>query len=157
MRTEELMIGDWVNLINTTHNVSFPENGVIQDEGYTTIRTPIKTTTVSENCVSYYSNKLEIYITISSEGIEPILLTPEILEKNGFKLNDAVEDAYCIYNGIDNRVYLCNDKEYMNSANQWDVHIDSEDYCTIANCELTYVHELQHILRLCKIDKEIVV
>lgn len=88
---------------------------------------------------------------------EPIPLTPEILEKNGFELDKAVEDYYCIYDGIDNRVSLCNGKEYMNSDNEWNVHIDSEDYCTIANCELTYVHELQHILRLCKIDKEIVV
>lgn len=88
---------------------------------------------------------------------EPIPLTPEILEKNGFKLNEAVEDYYCIYDGIDERVSLCNDKEYMNSVNEWEVHIDSEDYSTIANCELTYVHELQHLLRLCKIYKEIVV
>jgi hypothetical protein len=66
MKVEELMIGDWVHLISTIHNVSFPDNGVIQDEGYTTTRTPIKITTVSENCVSYYSNKLELYITLSS-------------------------------------------------------------------------------------------
>jgi hypothetical protein len=87
---------------------------------------------------------------------EPILLTPEILEKNGFVLDEVIKE-YCIYNGIDNRVSLHNDKEYMNSRNEWHVHIDDEDYCSIANCELTYVHELQHILRLCKIDKEIVV
>lgn len=89
--------------------------------------------------------------------LRPIPLTPEILKKNGFKLNEAVEDYYCIYNGIDGRVSLCNDKEYMNTNNAWDVHIDSENYCTIANCELTYLHELQHILRLCKIDKEIII
>ena len=83
MKVEDLMIGDLVHSISTIHNVSFPDNGVIQDEGYTTIRTPIKITTVSENCVSYYSNKLELYITLSSEEIEPISLTPEILEKNG--------------------------------------------------------------------------
>jgi hypothetical protein len=87
---------------------------------------------------------------------EPIPLTPEILEKNGFVLNEVIKE-YCIYDGIDNRVSLHNDREYMNSRNEWHVHIDSEDYCTIASCELTYLHELQHILRLCKIDKETVV
>lgn len=88
--------------------------------------------------------------------VQPIPLIPEILEKNGFELDEVMKE-YCMYKGIDNRVILHNDKEYMNSVNNWDVHIDSEDYCTIANCELTYVHELQHILRLCKIDKEMVV
>jgi hypothetical protein len=92
----------------------------------------------------------------SSMGVEPIPLTPEILEKNGFVLDEVIKE-YCIYNGIDNRVSLHNDKEYMNSRNEWHVHIDSEDYCTIASCELTYVHELQHLLKLCKIYKEIVV
>lgn len=86
-------------------------------------------------------------------GFEPIPLTSEILEKNGFERNEFIPH----YNSIDNRVSLHNDKEYMNSVNEWHVHIDSEDYCSIANCELTHVHELQHILRLCKIDKEIVV
>ena len=87
---------------------------------------------------------------------QPIPLTPEIIEKNGFELDDIIKD-YRLYTGIDNRVTAHNDKEYMNSNNEWYVHVDSEDFCSIANCELTYVHELQHLLRLCKIDKEIVV
>ena len=116
----------------------------------------IRVDAVHKRKIGYHKTKDKLTWLFCGQ-FDPIQITPEILEKNGFKLNDAVEDDYCIYNGIDNRVYLCNDKEYMNSANQWDVHIDSEDYCTIANCELTYVHELQQILRLCKIDKEIVV
>jgi hypothetical protein len=86
---------------------------------------------------------------------EPIPLTPEILEKNGFDRDERIT-LYCDYIGVDDRVILNNDKAYINSANEWLVYIDSEDYSTIASCELTYVHELQHILRLCKIDKEIV-
>lgn len=156
MKAEDLMIGDWVYLISTIHNVSFPDNGVIQDEGYTTTHTPIKTTTVSENCVSYYSNKLELYITASSEDIEPIPLTPEILEKNGFEKDELIE-SYNHYCGMDNRVSLNDDFYYINSRNTWYVHIDSEDYSTIANCELTYVHELQHLLKLCNIDREIMI
>lgn len=30
MKVENLMIGDWVYLINTIHNVSFPDNGVFK-------------------------------------------------------------------------------------------------------------------------------
>lgn len=86
----------------------------------------------------------------------PIPLTPEILEKNGFEKDKFIpQEKY--YNGIDNRVIVHNDKEFMNSVNEWHAHIDSEDYCTIAHCELTYLHELQHLLRLCNIDFEFLV
>lgn len=90
----------------------------------------------------------------SSMGVEPIPLTPEILEKNGFERENLIT-SYNYYTGIDNRVSLNDDFYYINSRDVWSVHVDSEDYCTIANCELTYVHELQHLLKLCKIYKEI--
>lgn len=94
-----------------------------------------------------------LYYLIDSE---PIPLTPEILEKNGFKRENLIT-SYNHYTGIDNRVSLNDDFYYINSRDVWSVHVDSEDYCTIANCELTYLHELQHLLRLCKIDFEFVV
>lgn len=103
--------------------------------------------------ISYIEDEKRVYQTNVCD-IEPIPLTPEILKKNGFELDDIIKD-YRLYTGIDNRVTAHNDKEYMNSNNEWYVHVDSEDFCSIANCELTYVHELQHLLRLCKIDKEI--
>lgn len=101
-----------------------------------------------------------IHVTLAvlnnwSDSIEPIPLTPKILEKNGFRLEHNI--GFYALIGIDDRVELQNDKEYMNSRNEWHVHIDSEDYCTIASCELTYLHELQHLLSLCKIYNEIVV
>lgn len=87
-------------------------------------------------------------------AFEPIQLTPEILEKNGFEKAENIQlYYYCL--GIDDRVSLHDYVHDINSSNTWHVHIDSEDYCTIANCELTYVHELQHLLKLCGIDKEI--
>lgn len=87
---------------------------------------------------------------------KPIPLTPEILEKNGFERENLIT-SYNHYTGIDNRVSLNDDFYCMNSRNMWNVHIDSEDYSTIANCELTYVHELQHLLKLCNIDFEFTV
>lgn len=102
-----------------------------------------------------------IHVTLAvlnnwSDNIKPIPLTPELLEKNGFERDKNIS-LYNAYTGINSRVTLQDDFMSMNSRNMWDVHVDSEDYCTIAYFELTYVHELQHILRLCKIDKEIVV
>jgi hypothetical protein len=147
MKAEDLMIGDWVHSISTIHNVSFPDNGVIQDEGYTTIHTPIKITTVSENCVSYYSNKLELYITLSSEDIEPIPLTPEILEKNGFGCDR--NDGYAILRLEDNSELLYYFHEYKLTR-----FYKSE---IIFRCQCVYAHQLQRALKLCGIDKEIIV
>jgi hypothetical protein len=115
----------------------------------------IRVDAVHKRKIGYHKTKDKLTWLFSGQ-FEPIQLTPEILEKNGFEFDDVIPECR-MFMGIDDRVALRNDKEYMNSNNEWHVHIDSEDYCTIANCELTYVHELQHILRLCKIDKEIVV
>ena len=87
---------------------------------------------------------------------EPIPLTEEILEKNGFERDKNIS-LYNAYTGINSRVTLHDDFMSMNSRNMWDVHVDSEDFCTIANCELTFIHQLQQLLRLCKIYKEILV
>ena len=92
----------------------------------------------------------------SDLGFEPIPITIELLEKNGFERENLIT-SYNHYTGIDNRVSLNDDFYYINSRDVWSVHVDSEDYCTIANCELTYLHELQHLLKLCNIDFEFVV
>lgn len=99
-----------------------------------------------------------IHVTLAvlnnwSDSIKPIQLTQEILEKNGFERENLIT-SYNHYIGIDNRVSLNDDFYCINSRNMWTVHIDSEDYCTIAHCELTYLHELQHLLRICKISFE---
>lgn len=153
MKAEDLMIGDWVHLISTIHNVSFPDNGVIQDEGYATIHTPIKITTVSENCVSYYSNKLELYITLSSEEIEPIPLTPEILKKNDILYRKS--SFYYIIN--DNKDLECTHYIYQTIQDDWAIGVDTGAYDCSVFARIKYVHELQHALKLCGIDKEIVV
>lgn len=130
MKVEDLMIEDWLLYKSDSLENAFP----------------IQITR------EIFNKELVVW----NDRFEPIPLTPEILEKNGFKRENLIT-SYNHYTGIDNRVSLNDDFYYINSRDVWSVHIDSEDYCTIANCELTYVHELQHILRLCKIDKEIVV
>lgn len=129
MKPNEVMVGDWVFFKG-------------------------KPDKVSPGHIVYMRS--DMYSQEYQDGTQPIPLTPEILEKNGFE-KDGLIELYNHYCGMDNRVALHDDFMSMNSRNMWNVHVDSEDYCTIANCELTYVHELQHILRLCKIDKEIVV
>lgn len=115
----------------------------------------IRVDAVHKRKIGYHKTKDKLTWLFYGQ-FEPIQLTPEILEKNGFERENLIT-SYNHYTGIDNRVSLNDDFYCMNSRNMWNVHIDSEDYCTIANCELTHVHELQHILRLCKIYKEIIV
>lgn len=102
--------------------------------------------------IGYHKTKDKLTWLFSGQ-FEPIPLTPEILRKNGFIREENIQ-LYNHYTGIDNRVSLNDDFYCMNSRNIWNVHIDSEDYSSIASCELTYVHELQHLLKLCKINFE---
>ena len=96
-----------------------------------------------------------------SEEIQPIPLTPEILEKNRFKpfKIDAFSEAKnCIgkwwYKSGDIFVkQYCLDHESYRKGHTvftlgWHPHSRV--------CNIRYVHELQHAMELCKIDKEIV-
>ena len=74
--------------------------------------------------------------------IEPIPLTPEILEKNGFTRSNAfVEWKY-----EEDDVYI------LWKPFPW-IKIQSEECSVMFPCE--FVHELQHALKLCNIKKEI--
>lgn len=115
----------------------------------------IRVDAVHKRKIGYHKTKDKLTWLFDGQ-FQPIFLTTSILEKNGFEKDELIE-SYNHYCGMDNRVSLNDDFYYINSRNTWYVHVDSEDYSTIANCELTYVHQLQHILRLCKIYKEIVV
>lgn len=115
----------------------------------------IRVDAVHKRKIGYHKTKDKLTWLFSGQ-FEPIPLTPEILEKNGFEKKGVIK-LYYLYAGIDHRVTIHDDKEFINSDNEWYVHVGNEDYCTIAMSELTYLHELQHILRLCKISKEIVV
>lgn len=141
MNKEELMIGDWV------YNTQNQQNEQVQEVG--------------SGLVMLAYNDLYEY-----EEIEPIPLTKEILEKNGFylckadfyhpkpsyiwcmdgKRNDTVIDI-TLYNPSINGVKVL-------------VKVQSDPLCgdgvnKIHNCDIEYVHQLQHALKLCGIRKEI--
>ena len=83
-------------------------------------------------------------ITEKLTNIEPIPLTPEILKKNGWS-----KDLY------DNESYDNDDFEQLSlwvglDGNAWWWHVGVE-----LVIPLNFVHELQHALRLCGINKEI--
>ena len=76
---------------------------------------------------------------------EPIPLTPKILEKNGFYRSE-----------IPTRDEIGHYYHRKPAPSSIFVSMSFDDGRDFGN-EIKYVHELQHILRLCKIEKEIVV
>ena len=131
MKANELMIGDWV--LDGNHIAQ-----VVLLTCYGIIGT-----TFNE------SSNIEV--------VEPILLTPEILEKNGFVANKHVY-PYPYYEYINEKDKLKvgfafpqgNRTSYKDP---W-VYVDSENVF-IEHLPCIFVHQLQHALRLCGIDKTI--
>lgn len=132
MKPEEIMLGDYVNfLIDIEGGDTDCAPKVIQYQ-------PMKIVSFS----SWVNNDGEVE---SAEGVindidqvKPILLTDEILEQNGFeRVNGEYQDVFYIYDGIE-------------------LLIDNV-YTLFGQCKMPikYVHELQHALRLCSINKEI--
>ena len=113
MNAKELMIGDWV--INT--------------EGKEQIRDVVRK--ISPEFLGLrYSRR---YVPI--ECIEPIPLTPEILERNGFS-----ED------------YRYDDLSYIQSCGAvTGIHINGKNGL-MDEMYLKYVHELQHAFRMLQFD-----
>ena len=127
MKANELMIGDWVLFSGELKRV---KSIVVSDNGVERIYVFGNTCQVS---------------TINAY-IQPIPLTPEILKKNGWE-----------YNNYNNETEY--EEEYYVDENGFDIHINGKNFevrCIDAvNIQLKYLHELQHALKLCGIEKTI--
>lgn len=137
MKATELMIGDWV-LIDEPDKYA-GATGQIQSLMYH-----------REGDAAYFNVFIQgkfgyVSRDVCSDDIRPITLTAEILEKNGFK-----KDKY-------GQMIL--DEELGTSEIYIVLQEGDECYWWTVNNELIaktrYVHELQHIFRLCKIEKTI--
>lgn len=128
MKAEELMIDDWVCLEDdpTPRQVDFIRTGE----------------------VGLYWNKI-----VTPPYIKPILLTPEILEKNGWTYNDE-DEKFAPQTWVGGGLMLqdADDGGYrIVVTSDW----DDED-TNNTPFVILYVHELQHALKLRRIKKEIV-
>ena len=88
------------------------------------------------------------YYTRSLVEIEPIPLTPEIFEKNGFK--KLTDNPYRTYYELGLNEYRNKILWYKGSIT---IDYEGED---VYLCDCENVHELQHALKLCGINKEII-
>lgn len=140
MKANELMIGDWVK------------------HGFGYIG---KVTELSNGIVTVYDKGLDdgegnCEVNFAENEIQPISLTPEILEKNGF---GYVENDVNAYTGEILSHFYLGEEGYC--ANM-DIHIGTYNegifWFNSPMAELhriRYVHELQHILWLAGVEKEI--
>lgn len=127
MEAKDLMIGDFVECVDSTHqNKVYAQVGAIE-EGQTCIL-------VEKDCCNWFLD-----ITF----LDPIPLNPNILESNSFVKEYG--GAWNIYRHAVKKWFVLFKKEFG-----FTLHIGETEM------RLDYVHELQHILRVCGIEKEIV-
>lgn len=119
MKATELMIGDWVLC---------PDN-MQRQVRYLQVRPSV----IGIGGSSYDKNE-----------IQPIPLTPEILEKNGFRKKSYIE----VVGGLD--TYYLGEE-----IGSFRIHRLQKGYYQFGLAKINFVHQLQHALRLCGIDKEI--
>ena len=133
MKANELMIGDWVKFpIGNEKVIDLP---YIEGRGI---------------CASFAASATLFPVEI--EKLEPIPLTAEILEKNGFDVTDSEVAQYHFEED--------GQKMHFSLRKMYDKHGKHNGYSFWAFNILPlviYVHELQHALKLCGIDKEITV
>ena len=137
MKANELMVDDWVQ----TKEVHTPD---YYQPSYKRRVAQINDFGVELFFLDRYGNKC--YGSKKFDHIEPIPLTAEILENNGWEYEDCGSESY--------------EDEYYTISDDFDIHIGYNGFYEIRtidgrNIEIKYVHELQHVLKLCGIDKEI--
>ena len=138
MKANELMIGDWV----CVHYLSKTKGEVYKPFRVEQIRNDY-----GELCAWSENDG-----NMGAIFLQPISLTPEILEKNGFEdvgqqVYQTEEKPYWIWWEADRcRLGIDIDESY-----------EQEDFGRVLRMPITFIHELQHALRLCGIDKEIIV
>ena len=151
MKANELMIGDWVRITDDDTDAFFDAR--------------VGTLTRVENIFVVPPGE-EMAQPFSIDCVEPIPITPEILEKNGFDINGIPEDMQPVEErDWSDDTYVWSGQEtpdevmevcvYMEDPNNFFAEIICQ-YCHVDGVHIKYVHELQHALRLCGIEKEIV-
>ena len=148
MKAEELMIGDWVRLTLTQN---------------ATVITGINGNNIDTKAVH----------PLRYDEIEPIPLTEAILKANGFEFIEAeklinVRRSMCHLSRMTGEYRYVNKTKkgfvidfiglgYSDLHKEWQViQMFGKDMVIDAG-RANYIHEIQHALRLCGIEKEIVV
>ena len=131
MRAEDLQIGDWITA-RKWREKSF------------------QVTRINEANKFFYGKTGDTHVgPFLIEELEPIPLTPEILEKNTSESNKNV------FGGMN---YALNADYFIENRGDrfcFSRRMAGHKYSTFWVCDIHYVHDLQHLIKLVGIDKEI--
>lgn len=153
MKANELMIGDWFQYADGNK----------------------KGTIVGIKCDPRYLEQEARLMLMDYNGkwhekelddTKPIPITPEILEQNGFLQNGVgSEELEELDADWTDDTYIWSEEKTVDDKTMVSVYIDyPKDECIfeaytpkthIDGIRIRYVHELQHALKLCQIEKEI--
>ena len=131
MEANELMVGDF---LQRTYNHKI-----------------VRVHEIKQSCIYTEDNGYEY------SEVESISLTPEILEKNGFKPQipqNHIETVYAcqdVSKAVAAELYAL--WSYRDGSFYLLLRVDGKD---MVRMDVHYIHQLQHALRLCGIKKEII-
>ena len=134
------MIGDWVYAIDD-NGEKHPCRANNLEYEYINKR--------GDFCVDFYGTGYEAEWPDVTFNVEPIPITPEILEKNGFVECVFCEGEYELH---------CDGYRIIVHQSSGYTRIYKGGYLPILNNQnFKFIHQIQHALRLCGIEKEIVI
>lgn len=138
MKTSEIMLGDYVNV--------HPGN------------LPIKVAAIHKGKVGYHARKDRLG-WVRVDLLRPIIITKDLLVKNGFAYCDATGQCILFDACTNYTITVCN--TCIESRNI-QVHIDEEvlndvdgiiEMTVMHLMECNYLHQLQHVMMVCGINK----
>ena len=145
MKANELMIGDWVRKLEPGgHTIPVKVTGIIDED----------------NSV-LFERRDGVHGVTDIKAFEPIPLTGEILGKNGFVHRQSVTwgDVFTYTYAIVQKDKVLQYEQHFNlSPNPYDGSgfYWIPEMSAVSALRVVYVHELQHLLRLCGIEKDII-
>lgn len=133
MKEKNVMLGDWV-MPKFTEGEKETKVAEIYDKGI-----------ISTSGAPYLWDE-----------VDAILVSPKILKANGWENTETPYATLNIGEGKTLEYYFYEHRldEYWQGIDEWENH--AEVRYTLFRCTAQYVHELQHALRLCGIEKEII-
>jgi hypothetical protein len=151
MKAKELMVGDWIRIDEPDKYAG--ATGQIQSLMYHREGDAAYFHVFIQGKFGYLSRD------VCSDDIRPIPLTAEILEKNGFKRDplwhhcDKDLDNY----SISVQLGYANKIEYIKIAEKGKDNVIPSERTKMYLTHIKYLHQLQHALRLCGIELDILV
>lgn len=98
--------------------------------------------------VSLQGREFTTYLSV----LEPIPITKELLLKNGF-IEYGISTQY--YEKEVGNFWITFKYDLSNTPNRdWFFHVDSDDRCSVASCDVQYVHQAQNLMNIlgCKLE-----